>query len=130
MYTMAVTNVEISPHAHTAPTPERSLEYRRAVLTFIGSYALIEVVAAMCSILVAAITHTNFSGSHADVHNHAFVTSERFYPLINLASWMTFAAIYFRRPAGKWSLTRMRRFASAPSGWRLLFPLTSSSSSS
>jgi hypothetical protein len=57
----------------------------------------------LCSILVAAITHTNFSGNHANVHNHAFVTSERFYPFINIISWMAFAAIYFRKPAAKWS---------------------------
>ena len=99
-----MTKTEIDPHAPASRFAERSLAYRRAVLTFLGSYALIEIVAAMCSILVAAITHTNFSGNHADVHNHAFVTSERFYPLINLISWMTFAAIYFRRPAGKRSL--------------------------
>lgn len=96
-----MTKTEINPHATEAPTPGRSLEYRRAALCFLGSYVVIEIVAAMCSILVAAITHTNFSGNHADVHNHAFVTSERFYPLINLISWMAFAAIYFRKPARK-----------------------------
>ena len=103
--TPGMTNVEISQRAGLVPAPARSLEYRRAVLTFIGSYAVIEVLAALCSILVVAITHTNFSGNHADVHNHAFVTSERFYPLINLASWMTFAAVYFRKPARRWSRT-------------------------
>jgi hypothetical protein len=103
MYTLLVTKAEIDPHIIKTPSHGRSLEYRRAVLTFFGSYVLIEIIAAVCSILVAAITHTNFSGNHADVHNHAFVTSERFYPLINLISWMAFAAIYFRKAAAKWS---------------------------
>lgn len=98
-----MTKTEI--HLSTIETPShgRSLEYRRGVLTFLGSYVLIEILAALCSIVVAAITHTNFSGNHADVHNRAFVISERFYPLINLISWMAFAAIYFRKPATKLS---------------------------
>ncbi len=102
-YTSHVTRTEINLHA-AETTTARALDYRRAVLTFLGSYLLIEIVAALCSILVAAITHTNFSGNHADVHNHAFVTSERFYPLINLISWMTFAGIYFRKPARRFSV--------------------------
>ena len=80
------------------PRPH-ALKYKRAVATFAGSYVAIEIVAAVFSILVAAITHANFSGNHADVHNHAFVTSERLYPLINLGIWMFFAWIYFKKPA-------------------------------
>ncbi len=104
MYTTRVTRTETKLHASEATKTSRSLEYRRAILTFAGSYLLIEIVAATFSILVAAMTHTNFSGNHADVHNHAFVTSERFYPLINLIIWVAFAAIYFRKPTGKRSL--------------------------
>jgi len=91
------TQTDVKIHASAPTTVSRPLAYKRAVLTFAGSYVLIEIVAAMFSIFVAAVTHTNFSGGHADVHNPAFVTSERFYPLINLVIWTIFAGIYFRR---------------------------------
>ena len=87
------------PGVGTTESRPHSLKYKRAVATFAGSYVAIEIVAAMFSILIAAITHANFSGNHADVHNHAFVTSERYYPLINLGIWMFFAWIYFKKPA-------------------------------
>jgi hypothetical protein len=84
----------------------RALNYKRAITTFAASYIAVEIVAALFSILTAAVMHANFSGNKADVHNPAFVTSERFYPLINLVIWVFFAWAYFRKQPGSRDLLK------------------------
>jgi hypothetical protein len=77
-----------------------ALHFKWAAATFAFSYIVVNVLAVALAIIVAAVMHANFSGNTADVHNPAFVVSERFYPLLNLTIWGFFAWMYFKKPAG------------------------------
>ncbi|HSW74681.1 MAG TPA: hypothetical protein VLG16_02305 [Candidatus Saccharimonadales bacterium] len=73
-----------------------ALNIKRALWTFLVSYAAVTVVATAFSFLIIAITHAPTVPESQAVHSHAYVLSERYQPLINLVSWTLFAALYFK----------------------------------
>jgi len=73
-----------------------ALNIKRALWTFLASYAAVTVVATAFSFLIIAITHAPTVPESQAVHSHAYVLSERYQPLINLAFWTLFAALYFK----------------------------------
>jgi hypothetical protein len=79
-----------------------TFNYRRALVTFLASYIVVEVVCAAVSVLITILLHDN--STTANVHDHAFVDVERFYPLINLIIWVFFARVYFKHRSGELSL--------------------------
>jgi hypothetical protein len=91
----------------TAPTPVTSqslattartrLRRGRAIWTFFGAYALVTVLCAALSIAIGVIQHDPSATGQSMVHNPAYVLSEKFDPLVNLAVWAGFALLYFRR---------------------------------
>jgi|GEM_PF-906115 len=78
-----------------------AFNYKRAITTFLASYIAVEIVCAAVSVITQTLLHE--TTKTADVHNRAFVATEHFYPLINLALWTLFARIYFKNRSGKFS---------------------------
>lgn len=78
---------------------EPVLNYKKALITFVVAYIVINILAPIFTIIVAAIMHANLGNTATAVHTKAYVTSERFYPLLNLVVWVSFAWIYFKKQA-------------------------------
>jgi len=75
------------------------LRYKRAVVTFVLAYVAITIVATAFSIAIEVYGHfPQVSGS--DFPPPAYLFAERFLPFLNLAVWMVFGWVYFRRRVG------------------------------
>ena len=75
------------------------LRYKRAVVTFVLAYVAITIVAVAFSIAIAVYGHfPPMSGP--TFPPPAYLFAERFLPFLNLAVWMVFGWVYFRRRVG------------------------------
>jgi hypothetical protein len=75
------------------------LHYKRAVVTFVLAYVAITIVAVTFSIAISVYGHfPPMSGPTFPPPSYLF--AERFLPFLNLAVWMLFGWVYFRRRMG------------------------------
>jgi hypothetical protein len=75
------------------------LRYKRAVVTFVLAYVAITIVAIAFSIAIEVYGH--FPPVNGPTFpTPAYLFAERFLPFLNLAVWMVFGWVYFRRRVG------------------------------
>jgi len=74
-----------------------TLNVRRALATFVGSYIAITVLAFGLYLLIAVIQGTSLSAGFDIRRDPSYLLAEKLYPLLNLGVWGLFAAVYFRR---------------------------------
>jgi hypothetical protein len=70
------------------------LRYGRAVSMFVLAYLVITVLAVALALALEAAM--NAPPTQAMVFSPSYVLSEKFYPLLNLLVWTTFAWVYFK----------------------------------
>ncbi len=72
-----------------------SLNWKRAIVSFLVAYVLITILGTALSFVIAAIRHT--PSTTEPMQNQAYVLSEPFLPFLNLLVWMAGSWIYFRK---------------------------------
>lgn len=81
----------------TRSVRQSTLNYKRAITTFILAYIVVTILGIALSISIGTIGH--FPSSTNALQNPAYLLSERFLPFLNLLVWTTFAWAYFRKRA-------------------------------
>ena len=71
------------------------LNYKRAVVTFLLAYIVVTILAIALSVAIGIALH--LPQTPEPMQNQAYLLSERFLPLLNLAVWGLFAWVYLRR---------------------------------
>ena len=71
------------------------LNYKRAVVTFLLAYIVVTILAIALSVAIEIALH--LPQTPEPMQNQAYLLSERFLPLLNLAVWGLFAWVYLRR---------------------------------
>jgi hypothetical protein len=74
---------------------ESGFRTRRALVTFALAYVVVTVLAAALSISLEAAMHVPPTPAYDMVHSPSYLLSEKFYPILNLLVWTTFAWVYF-----------------------------------
>jgi hypothetical protein len=70
------------------------LNYKRAVVTFLLAYIVVTILAIALSVAIGIALH--LPQTPEPMQNQAYLLSERFLPLLNLAVWGLFAWVYLR----------------------------------
>ena len=83
---------------HMMGSASSRLNSKRALATFLCGYVVINILSTVTTLVIAAILHVNLSGHSVNIHNHAVVVAERYYPLLNLLVWLAASWLYFRHP--------------------------------
>ena len=77
-------------------TTQATLNYRRAITTFIVAYLAITILGTTLAVMIGVIGH--MPSTTEPLQNAAYVLSEKFLPLLNLLVWMTLSWVYFKSP--------------------------------
>jgi hypothetical protein len=104
------------------------LNYKRAVVTFLLAYIVVTILAIALSVGIGMALH--LPPTAEPMQNQAYLISERFLPLLNLAVWGLFAWVYLRqRTTVSDQRLGTKQSPWEPSGWPPQSPWTTSSSS-
>jgi hypothetical protein len=71
------------------------LNYKRAIVTFLLAYIVVTILAIALSVGIGIALHLPRTAE--PMQNQAYLISERFLPLLNLAVWGLFAWAYLRQ---------------------------------
>lgn len=85
------------------------IRYTRAILSFVLAYIVVTILGIALSISIGIVGHMPESAE--PMKNEAYLISERFLPLLNLAVWGMFAWVYFRGRMSGRGLMSLRREA-------------------
>jgi hypothetical protein len=76
-------------------TTHPTLQYKRAIVTFLLAYFVITVVATGFSLLLVALV--DVSPVAEPLQDPGYLLSEKFLPLLNLIVWTLFSLVYFKK---------------------------------